>query len=222
MVVVEERVDRLEEAFARFLDETSRILAEIRADIADIREFNQRTDRQLLILQRQAEKDRQQADQDRQQAERERKDFNRRLAEVTDSQGLMIETMVWPNLKRIASQVFGDDVVVTQAIRIKRTLPQDRRRMKEIDLLAASLHAVIVCEAKSKPTSEKTRDFLTFLEDFKEFFHEYRELRIIPMVASIAFDPSLVSFMTSQGVLALGFGDETMKLLNPEAAGCNP
>jgi len=32
-------------------------------------------------------------------------------------------------------------------------------------------------------------------------------------------DPSAITFMTRKGVLALGFGGETMNLLNPEAVG---
>jgi hypothetical protein len=32
-------------------------------------------------------------------------------------------------------------------------------------------------------------------------------------------DPGLLKFMTRKGVLALGFGGETMDLLNPEAVG---
>jgi hypothetical protein len=121
-------------------------------------------------------------------------------------------------VKRIAGQVFGGDVVTSQTIRFKRTYPGNPGRMKEIDLLAASQRSVLVCEAKSKPTSEKVREFLASLGDFKEFFPEYQEMTVVPMVASIAFDASLLSFMTSHGVLALGFADETMELLNPEAA----
>jgi hypothetical protein len=90
--------------------------------------------------------------------------------------------------------------------------------MKEIDLLAASRREVLVCEAKSKHTSENVREFMASLGDFKEFFPEHEGMTVVPMVASIAFDESLVNFMTRHGVLALGFGEETMELLNPGAA----
>lgn len=241
---VEDRVENLESVLAQFMRESSRIQAAIHEDIAEIRASNARTDHQLLVLQQQAEEDRKRADEDRrrmdedrkqseqrweetrawwketqkkwEEAEKDRKDFNRRLAEVTDSQGLMIENMVWPNLPRVASQVFGGRQPLFSAIRLKRRLPWERSRLKEIDLLAVSDDAVLVCEAKSKPTPEKSREFLQSLDDFKEFFPEYNDFKVIPMVASIAFDDSLLTHMTREGVVALGFGGETMEILNPE------
>jgi len=155
--------------------------------------------------------------QDYEQAEKERKDFNRRLAEVTDSQGLMIENMVWPNLKRIAGQVFGGGDVKFQAIRLKRRHPEDRGRLMEIDLLAVGDTDLLICEAKSKVGPDKVREFQRRVAELGEFFPEYDGLRVWPMIASIAFDASAVRFMTSHGVLALGFGDETMEIVNPEA-----
>jgi hypothetical protein len=240
MVEVEERVGKVEEALAFFMTETARLFAEMREDIAEIRASNARTDRMLLEMQQQAEKDRQQAEKDRQQAEKDRQqaerdrqqaerdrqqaekdrgDFNRRLAETTDVQGLLIENMVWPNLKRIAAEVFRGEDVLFQAIRLKRRLDADHSRMMELDLLAVGERDVVVCEAKSRVTVEKVREFRQSLETFENFFPEYAGRRLWPMVASVYIDPSVITFMTSQKVLAVGFGGETMDLLNPEALG---
>jgi len=224
MVELEERVSKVEEALAFFMTETARLFAEMREDIAEIRASNARTDRILLEMQQQAEKDRQQADRDRQQsekdrqqAEKDRRDFNRRLAEATDAQGLLIENMVWPNLKRIASEVFRGEDVLFQAIRLKRRLDGDHSKMMELDLLAVGERDVVVCEAKSRVTVEKVREFTQALATFKDFFPEYAGKRLWPMVASVYIDSSVIAFMTSQKVLAVGFGGETMDLLNPEA-----
>ena len=246
--------------------ESSQAIAANREAIAEIRASNARTDRQLLLMQQQADRDRERgdrdrdkltammeqadrdrergdrdrekltammeqankdrergdrdrekADLDRERAERERKDFNRRLAEVTDSQGLMIENMVWPNLNRVAKQVFGGGNVLFSGIRLKRRLPSDQGRLMELDLLAAGEKAVLICEAKSKVDSTKVREFLENLRAFPEFFPEFAGLALRPMIASIYFDPSVVANMTSLNVIALGFGDETMEVLNPEA-----
>src|SRR5438552_18922099 len=100
-MVTEERVINLEASLARFIDHSNMIIAAIHEDVAEIRASNARTDRQLLEMRQeadrdrqqaerdrqQAERDRQQAERDRQQAERDRKDFNKRLAEISDSMG---------------------------------------------------------------------------------------------------------------------------------------
>lgn len=97
MAVITERVDRLEEALTKFMEQTSMILAANREDIAEIRASNARTDRQLLEMQQQAEKD-------RQQAEKERKEFNRQLA---------IESSFVAHLSRlhIYALGFGDETM---------------------------------------------------------------------------------------------------------------
>ena len=66
-MITEERVTHLEATLARFIDQTSIILAEIHEDIAESRASNARTDRQLLQMQQQAEKRLERADKERQE-----------------------------------------------------------------------------------------------------------------------------------------------------------
>lgn len=89
--------------------------------------------------------------------------------------------------------------------------------MMEIDLLAVAEGEVLIGEAKSKVGADKVRAFREAMARFGEFFPEHAGCRVHLMIASIAFDPSVVVHMTAQRVLALGFGSETMDLLNPEA-----
>ncbi len=129
----------------------------------------------------------------------------------------MIENMVWPNLRRIARQVFRGGEVVFSGIRLKRRLPSDRGRVMELDLLAVGENEVLVCEAKSKVDPSKVREFLDKLRDFPVFFPDYAGLVLRPMIASIYFEESVINHMTNLNVIALGFGDETMEVLNPQA-----
>src|ERR1051325_2328662 len=132
-MVTEERVVNLESVLARFIEHTDLMIAAIHEDIAEIRASNARTDRQLLEMQQQAEKDRQQAERERQQAERERKDFNKRLAEISDSMGTLIEDMVAPSAFRLASAIFRDEEAQSTAIRVRR---RQGGESMELDLLA--------------------------------------------------------------------------------------
>jgi len=260
MAVISERVDRLEEALAKFMEQTSLILAANREDIAEIRASNARTDRQLLEMQRQAEKDRQQAEaarqhdreeaekhrqdaeaererdreraekffqqaekdrqqaeKDRQQYEKERKEFNRQLAALSDRLGTLIEDMVAPNAPRIARTLFKDDEVLASAIRVKRQHPSDSGRNIEIDLLVVGRRHLLVCEAKSKVTTEKAAAFLEKARSIPEFFPEFSSFTVLPMIASVAIEPSLVTHLSRLRIYALGFGDETMEILNEGA-----
>ncbi|MCW5556374.1 MAG: hypothetical protein KIT22_00770 [Verrucomicrobiae bacterium] len=238
MAAVEERISRLEDAVARFVEQSSAVFAaaaSIHEDVAEIRASNVRTDQALLRLRQeseerwkksderwkkfevQAEKDRQQAEKDRQQAEKERKDFNKRMAEISDRVGRFVEDMVHPNAERIAGKLFGADPVITLSIRVKRKHPADASRMIELDLLVAGESHLLVGEAKSSPTVEKANAFLEKVREVPDYFPEYAGHTVLPLLASISFDPSLVAYLSRRRIYALGFGDETMELLNEGA-----
>ena len=273
MAGVVERVDRLEETLNRFIEQTVVMLAANRQDIAEIRASNARTDRMLLAMWQQAEKEREQADKDREQAnkdreqankdreqankdreqanqerreadlrrqqeelnrqktelcrqqeekkrleqaDKERKDFNRQLAGISDRLGSLIEDMVAPNAPRIARQLFQGDEVLTSSIRVCRRHPSNSGLTIELDLLVVGGSHVLVGEAKSKVTVEKVAAFLEKVRSISEFFPELSGFDILPMIASVNIEPSLVVHLSRMGVYALGFGDETMEILNPD------
>lgn len=192
-----ERVDRLETAFASFMEKSEELLADIRASNARIAE-----------MQRQADKDREAADKDRERADRDRKDFNKRMAELSDSMGTLIEDMVAPNARRIASELFPDDPVVTLAQRIRRNHPTDPGRMIEIDLLAAGREHLMIVEAKRRLNAEKIREFVESLQAVPAFFPEYASHKIVPVIASV------ITFLNRQKVYGVAMGDETIELVN--------
>ena len=168
MPTTEERVDRLESVFATFMERTEEALADIRASTAEIRASNLRTDALLLEMQHQAERD-------RQQAEKDRKDFNRRLAELSDSMGTLVEDMVAPNARRIASEIFPSDPVIRLAQRVRQVHPTDPGRMIEIDLLAAGQTHLMVVEGKWRLNADKIREFVEKVKSIPEFMHRVCE-----------------------------------------------
>jgi len=175
--------------------------------LTDIRASNLRTDALLLEMQRQAEKD-------RQQAEKDRKDFNKRLAELSDSMGTLIEDMVAPNARRIAAEIFPEDPVVRLAQRVRQVHPADAGRMLEIDLLVAGKEHLMAVEAKRRLNAEKIREFVEQMGAIPEFFPEYARHTLVPVVASVTIESSVVRFLNRSRVYGVAMGDETMELVN--------
>jgi hypothetical protein len=172
-------------------------------------------DRQQADKDRQnAERDRQQADKDRQDAERDRKDFNKRLAELSDSMGTLVEDMVAPNARRIAAEIFPADPVIRLAQRFRQVHPGDRSRMMEIDLLAAGGENLMVVEAKRRLNPDKIREFVEKVSAIPEFMPEYARHKLVPVVASVTIEPSVIAFLNRQRVYGVAMGDETMELVN--------
>jgi hypothetical protein len=250
MLSTEERVDRLETVFARFMERTEEALADIRASTAEIRASNLRTDALLLDMQRQADRDRRkaeedfrkielsqeefrrqaeedrrkadlsreefrrQAEEDRRKAEQDRKDFNKRMAELSDSMGTLVEDMVAPNARRIAGEVFPADPVVRLVQRLRQVHPIDPSRMVEIDLLAAGRQHLMVVEAKRRLNPDKIREFVERVAEIPQFLPEYAGYQLVPVVASVSIEPSVIVFLNRQKVYGVAMGDETMELVN--------
>jgi hypothetical protein len=212
MPTTEERVDRLETVFASFMERTEEALADIRASTADIRASTAeirasslRTDALVREMQRQADKD-------RQQAEKDRKDFNKRLAELSDSMGTLVEDMVAPNARRIALEIFPSDPVIRLAQRVRQVHRTDPGRMLEIDLLAAGQSHLMVVERRLNP--DKIREFVEKVNSIPEFMPEYAQHVLVPVVASVTIEPSVITFLNRQKVYGVAMGDETMELVN--------
>ena len=203
---------------------SARIIAANREDIAEMRASNARTDRQLLEMQQQAamdreqaEKERQEIEKDRQRGEKERKEFNRQLAGISDRLGSLIEDMVAPNAPRIARTLFDGDEVLTSSIRVKRRHPSDPGLNIELDLLVVGRRHLLVGEAKSKVTVEKAVAFLEKMRSIPEYFPEFSGFTVLPLIASVGIESSLVAHLSRLHIYALAFGDETMEILNEGA-----
>lgn len=227
-MLIEERVNQVEAALARFMEQTSLILAAIHEDIAEIRASNARTDRQLLELQQQADQDRQRADQDRQRAdqdrrqaeedrqraEKDRKDFNKRLAEISDSMGTLIEDMVAPCGFQLARAIFATEEAQTCAIRLKRKHPTLPGEMMELDLLALGPTKVLVVEVKRRLDAGRASEYREKLARLPEFFPELADKTVCPAVASVYLESSVVACLNRERLYGIAMGDEVMEVVN--------
>ena len=168
-MITEERVVNLEVTLARFIDQSIVILAAIHEDIAEIRASNARTDRQLLEMQQQAEKD--------------RKDFNKRMAEISDSMGTLIEDMVAPCDFQLAKAIFASEEAQTCAIRQKGKHPSQPGQMMELDLLAIGPTKLLVVEVKRRMDAAAAAEYRQKLLRLPEFFPELAGKTVCPAVA---------------------------------------
>jgi hypothetical protein len=217
-MVTDERVSLLETTLGRFMDQTSLIPAAIREEVAEIRASNARTDRQLLAMQQQAEKDRQQSEKERKEFneryEKDRKEFNKRMAEISDSMGTLIEDMVAPCGFQIARAIFSSEEAETCAIRVKRKHPTTPGEMMEIDLLATGPTQLLVVEVKRRMDAAKASEYRQKLARLPEFFPELSAKTICAAVASVYLEPSMISFLNREKLYGIAMGNEVMEVVN--------
>jgi multidrug efflux pump subunit AcrA (membrane-fusion protein) len=159
----------------------------------------------------QAEKARQQ---DRQQAEKDRKDFNRRLAELSDSMGTLIEDMVAPCGFNLAKAIFGTEEAGECAIRVKRKHPADPGQLIELDLLAVGPSKVLVVEVKRRLQAAQVAEYKRKMERLAEFFPELAGKTLCLAVASVYLEPTVIVFLNREEIYGIAMGDEVMEVVN--------
>ncbi|MBF0175264.1 MAG: DUF3782 domain-containing protein [Magnetococcales bacterium] len=99
--------------------------------------------------------------------------------------------------------------------RIKARLPPNRQM--EIDLLVVNTDTVAVVEVKSKLSVEDVREHLSRLAEFKEFFPEYPERRVLGAVAGTVIEENICRYAISAGLFVIVHAGDTVRLANDTA-----
>lgn len=161
-VTIEDRVDRLEALFGQFITEMAVInkRAEERNKAAEERmtRFEQEMRADRMAMSQEMHKDREALSQEMQAFKEEmradRKAMNKQWGDLANKLGTIIEDIVAPNLRRLATEYFGFAEVRECMIRWNRKKPNAPSAWEEFDVVVAGPEAVIVGEAKSSMNIE--------------------------------------------------------------------
>jgi len=181
---------RTDMAVARLSDEMREFKDEMRAFKDEMREFKE-------------------------ESRRERQQMNKQWGDLANRLGTLVEDIVAPNLPRIAAELFSCDQPDLFAVRVVRWLQGETR---EYDAIVVCPEVVLVNETKSRLLESHVGALLEKLADLPRLFPEYADRRAVGILASLYPEPSVIRRATRKGVLVMGMGDETMEVLNPEAA----
>lgn len=143
-----------------------------------------------------------------------REETNRKWAEITNKLGTFAEDMVAPNIKGVAKKYFGCEDFDFFAVRVKKRHSRDKSKRREFDCIAVCNKVVIVNETKSKPKIEYINDFIEALNEFYDYFPEYRDKKLIPVFASMYIGEDLVNYLTKNKIYAMAIKEDSMDLLN--------
>ena len=148
------------------------------------------------------------------ETQRDRQRMNKQRGELANRLSTLVEDIVAPSLPRVAAELFGCDAPDLFAVRVVRRLDGETR---EYDAIVVCADLVLINETKSRLQASHIDDLLDKLADLPRFYPEYRERRIVGVLASLYPDVGIVNRATGKGVLVMGMGDEAMQVLNPDA-----
>ncbi|MBF0436400.1 MAG: DUF3782 domain-containing protein [Magnetococcales bacterium] len=188
--------------------------------IDDIWKLFQETDRQMKETDRQMketdrriqETDRQMKETDQRMKETDRiiKEVSMQIGKLGGRLGEFVESMVAPACETLFAE---------RGIPIHRVSPRvkaklDGGRHMEIDLLVVNSDIVSLVEVKSKLTVEDVQDHIKKMEEFKEFFPEYANRKVIGAVAGMVVDENVVRFAIKKGLFVMVQSGDAVRIAN--------
>ncbi|MCF7763310.1 MAG: hypothetical protein K9N62_06520 [Verrucomicrobia bacterium] len=211
---IEDRVDRLEDLFGRFLTEMQVFTrqADERHKAADLRMTRIEENALTFRNEMRAFKDEMLAFKN--EMRDFRREMNKKWGDLSNKLGTIIEDILAPNLPRLALEYFGFGSVEEFSIRHSRRSPGDRSKVGEFDAIVIGETAVILGEAKSTPSLEYADEFASKARTFFDYFPEHQSKRLILIFGSWSIPESIVTRLTGQGIYAMQMGNDTMDLVN--------
>lgn len=190
MPIVEERVDRLEQALENFISnvgiEFNKLYNSQMRTEAELREFKD-------------------------EMRRQNREMNIKWGELANKMGTMAEDLVAPSLPRIVKEELGLEVT-DLTIRRKRKLKDGSSR--EYDALTIANGYVFLNSIKSTLRPSDIERFIEEIKDFRDVFPEYKKYKIIGILASLYVDESIIKRAEKVGFLVLAAGDQLMEVRN--------
>ena len=229
MPQVEERVDRLEQALQSFITSVGiefnklynsqmRTEAELRAFKDEMRAFKDEMrvsreeserDRKALHEEMTAFKDEMRAFKD--ESRQINRESNMQWGAMAKKMGTMTEDLAAPSIPRIVREEFGLELE-SFGIRQKRRLPDGRT--KEYDAVGVAADLVFLDSTKSTLEASYVNDFIEDILIFRDFFPEYREKKLIGILATLRVEENVLKHAEKQGLLVLGVGDQLLEVKN--------
>jgi chromosome segregation ATPase len=146
----------------------------------------------------------------------DRRELNKKLGEIAHKQGRMAEDLVSPSICRILLEILGLPLSYecNQSERVRRRHSKIRGRRREFDVVAEYGDYVLVVETKSTPKPENIPELLAMTREFRDYFPEFKDRKLIAGLAMLYADKSLIRYASSKGILILAVGDELMDVMN--------
>jgi len=236
MPQLEERVDRLEQALQSFITSVGiefnklynsqmRTEAEMRAFKDEMKVFRDEMrvsreeserDRKALHEEMTAFKDEMKVFKDEMKAFKDEsrqvnREMNMQWGAMAKKMGTMTEDLAAPGIPRIVREEFGIELE-SFGIRQKRRLPDGRT--KEYDAVGAAGGLVFVNSTKSTLEALYVNDFIEDILVFRDFFPEYRDKKLIGILATLRVEENVLRHAEKQGFLVLAVGDQLLEVKN--------
>ncbi len=201
------KVDRLEEALIRLADAQAKTQAELADFKNEMSDFKQEMSDFKNEMRFNLEKY-------REESRNEQRRLNQELGNISKKMGTIVEDIIYPATRPLISRYFNEDINYIETYsKIYKT--NIKKEMEEFDIIATTSDKLFLIEVKSTMRDSYIRDFKNKINRFPSYFPEYKNRRLIPIMASLTMQPNSIHQLTKNKIYAMAYREwDYMDILN--------
>jgi hypothetical protein len=137
------------------------------------------------------------------------KETQKMVGRVTNSWGEFVEGIVIPSVIQMFNERNIEIERVSQRVKSRKS-----GNTMEIDIIGDNSSYVVAIEVKSKLLSDNVIKFAEKLDNFKYFFPNYADKKLVAAVAGVTVDESVKNFAEKKGLFVIMQKGETVEIVN--------
>jgi len=211
-MIIEERVDRLEEMMAKTQEEVQKTNLIVQGLVFSVNRFKD----EMKEFKDEMKEFKDEMKEFKDEVELDRKKMNKKWGELANKWGTIVEDLVLPNITTIAEEYFGCKEEDCEDFMFRRKKKAKGKEKKEFDIIAVYPDKVVFNETKATPGQDYIDKFIKELPLFFEYFPELKGKELIPVFASLYIPQDRLKYLSKNKIYAMGMKDDLMDILNPE------
>ncbi|MGB4270518.1 MAG: hypothetical protein WBK20_15245 [Spirochaetota bacterium] len=138
--------------------------------------------------------------------------MNQQWRELANKMGTIVEDIIYPATRPVLEKYFNCELITTMM-----NITRKKEGIKdEFDVIAVTHDKVFLIEVKSTMRQQYVDDFKqNKLSRFRFLFEEYSDKKLIPILASLRYEESMLNYVTNQNIYAMAYREwDYMDILN--------
>jgi hypothetical protein len=145
---------------------------------------------------------------------KENREMNQRWGKLSNKMGTIVEDIIYPAARPLISRYFKVEINNIDISSNVSRMNENRDR-EEFDIIASIPDKVFLIEVKSTMRDYYINEFKDKTIRFINFFPEYRNKQLIPIMASLSMQPNTVHLLTENHIYAMAYREwDYMDILN--------
>ncbi|ACN99809.1 conserved hypothetical protein [Sulfurihydrogenibium azorense Az-Fu1] len=199
MEILEEKVSRLEEMMMRLVYIQQKTEMELQSLAKEMKEYKQEVDKQIREY--------------KQEVNKQIKEMNKKWGELSNKMGTIVEDIISPATRPVLEKYFKCNIEK----KLVNVEVNEENIHTEFDVIAVSnsCKTAFLIEVKTTFRGKFIEDVFEKIEKFKKAFPEYKDYKIVPILASLSMDENTVNILTKNKIYAMAYREwEYLDILN--------